>query len=252
VSGAAGDLSLVQRIEEYGFNAWPARRSVLHDGWLLRQNGGYTRRANSATPRRRPGPDFPSVIQAAEAFYRAHDLPVIFRLTPLASSTYDVTLERAGYVLEDPSLVMTKPLDRHGAAAPGVTISPKPDRTWAEGAFQANGIPERFRPARQGLIASIAKTAAFATVRNDGNGQPVAFGLAVAEDDWVGLFDIVVRPEVRRRGFGQQLVAALLAWGTSAGARQAYLQVGADNIRAQTLYEQMGFTPAYAYHYRVL
>jgi N-acetylglutamate synthase len=250
LSSIPGDRDLIRLIEECSFNAWPPNQTLLCDGWVLRLNGGYTKRANSANAWQH-GPDFSSVVQTAETLYRGHGLPVVFRLTPLAAPACDAALEQAGYGLADPSLVMIKKLDAPSAGAPGLTILLRPDQAWAEGAFQANGIAERFRPARQSLLASIAKPTAFATMR-DGNGHPVAFGLAVVERGQVGLFDIVARPEARGKGFGHQLVAGLLAWGASAGAHQAYLQVGADNIRARTLYERMGFAAAYDYHYRVL
>jgi ribosomal protein S18 acetylase RimI-like enzyme len=79
----------------------------------------------------------------------------------------------------------------------------------------------------------------------------VACGLAVADGDYVGLFDIVTAMEHRRQGYGHELTASLLAWGKSRGACRAYLQVMIDNRAAHHLYRKLGFQEIYHYWYRV-
>jgi ribosomal protein S18 acetylase RimI-like enzyme len=73
----------------------------------------------------------------------------------------------------------------------------------------------------------------------------------VLERSAVGLYDLAVAPAHRGGGRGRALVQALLHWATEAGATSAYLQVRAQNTPALRLYESMGFTTAYGYHYRV-
>ena len=77
-----------------------------------------------------------------------------------------------------------------------------------------------------------------------------AAGLAIADGEWMGLFEIVVAPEARRSGLGTALTSSLLRWGHSVGARQAYLQVVADNATAISFYDSLGFEFAYDYWYR--
>ena len=53
--------------------------------------------------------------------------------------------------------------------------------------------------------------------------------------------NVAVRPEVRRRGVGAKLLAAVLSHGRSQGARLAFLEVRAGNAAAQGLYRRCGF-----------
>jgi ribosomal protein S18 acetylase RimI-like enzyme len=58
-----------------------------------------------------------------------------------------------------------------------------------------------------------------------------------------------VERSARRRGIGRELVSSALRWARLRGARQAWLQVLADNTGAIGLYESMGFRTAYSYAY---
>jgi ribosomal protein S18 acetylase RimI-like enzyme len=81
-------------------------------------------------------------------------------------------------------------------------------------------------------------------------GQVVAVGLGVVDQGYIGLFDIVTAPELRRKGFGRRVVLALLNWGKENGATQAYLQVVPTNMPAINLYAGLGFREVYEYRYR--
>jgi ribosomal-protein-alanine N-acetyltransferase len=52
---------------------------------------------------------------------------------------------------------------------------------------------------------------------------------------------IGVDPRVQRRGIGSMLLRRLLDDGRSAGARTVWLEVRADNLGAQSMYEGFGF-----------
>lgn len=69
------------------------------------------------------------------------------------------------------------------------------------------------------------------------------------DDDWLGLHDIWVAEEARRRGLALRVLAELVDWGASLGATTAYLQVRADNAPALALYERLGFVTHHAYRY---
>ncbi len=238
--------SRIRGLEERAFNAWPARRTFMIGGWLLRLSDGYSKRANSVSAL---APDLPfeAVRCAAEALFDRHARPTIFRLSPLSPVDVDAALQAAGYRLIDPSLVMTAIIDTT-TTPEAVRIGTAPDPAWSNGFAEASGLDERDRDLHHVMVSSIALTSAFAAVME--NGRPVAFGLGVHERGMVGIFDVVVAPRHRGRGHGRMITRALLAWGGQAGAGEAYLQVGAQNLAARRLYADLGFRDAYPYHYR--
>jgi N-acetylglutamate synthase len=249
----SGTLDRIRALEEYAFNAWPARESKTCDGWVFRCADGYTKRANSANAVAPTGA-FSEVQTAAAAFFEARRQPVIFRLTPLAQHEADATLEAAGYTPLDPSLVMNLPLDEMNMAGTkghvsDIRIDPAPSAAWRDGFSAANGVSSTRRLLHDNILESIRPQAGFATFYV--SGAPVGYGLAVTENGVTGLFDIVVSIAARGRGVGRALTLALLQWGRNAGANEAYLQVMADNTVARNLYESLGFTEAYRYHYRI-
>jgi GNAT superfamily N-acetyltransferase len=78
-----------------------------------------------------------------------------------------------------------------------------------------------------------------------------ATGRATLDDDWVVLDAISVAPDHRRRGLATRVVAELLDWAASQGARTAMLQVETDNPGAGRLYERLGFVTHHTYRYLV-
>lgn len=241
------DPTTVRALEERSFNAWPARQTVFFNGWLFRLSGGYTKRANSVNAAQ-PGASFEGVRRAAEAFYGRHGLPAVFRLSPLAPPEADQELAQAGYVLFDPTQVACASL---AGAAPqtGVRIDTAPSSAWLEGIAAANSVRPPQDELHHAMVRAIAWPAAFASLHEAG--EAIGFGLAVLERGAVGFYDIVVRPDRRRRGHGRALTQALMHWGRQAGATCAYLQVREQNEAARRLYAELGFEDRYRYHYRV-
>lgn len=241
------DITDIQALEERGFNAWPSRQTVLFGGWVLRLSDGHTKRANSANAINPTAP-FNEVREATELLYARHNLPAIFRLSPLATPEIDKSLEAAGYAIFDPSRVLLTSLSDVQSNG-DVRIELAPSASWLEGFASANGIGAKHRATHDRMVASIALRTAFATLLEDG--EPIGFGLAVHERNAIGLFDIVVAPPKRGQGHGRALTNALLQWGRQIGAQNAYLQVREQNEGARRLYASLGFREAYRYHYRV-
>lgn len=246
------DLDLVRAIEERSFNAWPALETQLLDGWVVRLANGYTKRANSLNAWM-PRAPIDAVIGRAGAIYRGRSQPLIARLSPLAGPDADVTLAALGFSRFDDSIVMIAEHVRSSTAVlpPGRTLvlDDRPSADWTAGFSAANGVAADRRLIHDRMLACIQPPVVFATLRESAG--PLAYGLAVAERGWVGLFDIVTLPAARRQGAALDLVGGLLGWAAANGAPNAYLQVVATNTPARALYERLGFRDAYRYHYRI-
>ena len=126
--------------------------------WLLRADGGFTGRANSALPLGGPGLPLAQAVDEVEAWYRARGLPAMIVIPgPLgaaapdggqAGDPLDILLAGRGWrVRSAPALVMTAgtgQVKRAGLAAaeeavaeaagtgtaPAVTFTARPDEAW--------------------------------------------------------------------------------------------------------------------------
>jgi ribosomal protein S18 acetylase RimI-like enzyme len=241
---------LARRIEEASLNAWPALQQLLIDGWVARFADGYTKRANSVTPLYAAHAGDAANIALCEQLYAARGLLPIFRLTSLGvHSALDDQLAQRGYQVLDPSRVLALALDTP-AALPGATIALEqlpPDQWLAEHAALA-GLKPASVSAHRAILSRLILNHNLVRLRE--GDQTLACGLAVCEPPLVGLFDIIVSPQQRRRGLGSMLVRALLDWGRERGAKHAYLQVVAANTPALALYQGLGFRELYSYQYR--
>lgn len=237
-----------QQVEEAALNAWPALRQIVYDGWLLRFANGYTKRANSVTPLRPSQFDLAQKIQFCEQLYTHHQLPCMFRLPSFAASPLDDLLAQRGYTLRDPTLVLCRDLHTL-AAADHITIRHDPLERWLETFCElSNTAPDQHRT-HHTMLQRITGQPLWATLVMDD--EPVACGMGVLAGPLFGLFDIVVAPGQRNRGYGTQLVQAMLEWAAQHGAAQAYLQVVEQNVAARYVYAKLGFAELYRYWYRI-
>lgn len=254
----------VRRLEEAGLNAWPALRVALLDGWVLRFADGFTKRANSANPiygdsagLDAQGLDAKSLdakglddrVSRVEGLYGAAGQRAIFRLTPLAPAGLDPLLEGRGYRRIDETVVETAALAGMDLGSDPGFVAGASAAGWVPPASALQQEPEATRPTLQAMMERIVPRACFGLLLRDG--APAACGLAVAEGDLVGLFEIAVDPGRRRAGLGLAMTRSLLAWGKAQGASLAYLQVVAGNAPARALYAGLGFRESHRYWYRI-
>lgn len=71
----------------------------------------------------------------------------------------------------------------------------------------------------------------------------IGYAGSMMVEDEVHITTVVVAPEVRRRGVGSVLLAALLDQAIEHGATAATLEVRAGNHAAHRLYRRFGFAP---------
>ncbi|HET6483249.1 MAG TPA: GNAT family N-acetyltransferase [Actinoplanes sp.] len=105
-------------------------------------------------------------------------------------------------------------------------------RTMAAG-FQ--GPLELFAAFADPAVISLPEATGY-LVEVDGELVATSFGMLLG--DLVGVFNIAVSPQFRRRGYGRLATAAVLRDAYAAGARTAYLHATPDGY---PLYLQMGF-----------
>jgi N-acetylglutamate synthase len=242
---------LYHRLEEVALNAWPSLQQVLFDGWILRFSHGYTKRANSVQPLFGSTLDLEEKLSTCEALYRAKGSPCIFRLTPFSRpAELDLHLERRGYRRIEASQVMHLDLRRRHPRDPaGVEVREEELEDWMELYRTFRDLPVGGSTAARAMLEAIWPERRLISLRVEG--QAVACGMAVREQEFVGLFDLVTAAEQRNRGHGAQLVSALLGWAQERRVEHAYLQVVQSNAAALHLYEKLGFRLAYEYWYRV-
>lgn len=240
---------MIATLEEISLNAFPALQTLHYDGWIVRMSKGYSRRANSVQTFHAPTQPLDEKISYCEQLYRANNLLVVFKMTPASQpSNLDAELDARGYRREGNTSVQTRALETlEYKRNENVSISEQWGDEWYDAYCHLN--PPAQREILQTMLQLILPQTAYASLQDE-NGVR-ACGLGVLQQGYLGLFDIVVDRNARRRGYGKQLVSQLLAWGKANGARTAYLQVVCGNEPALKLYSQLGFVEQYQYWYRV-
>ena len=242
---------MITTIEELSLNAWASLQTLLYDGWVIRFANGYTKRANSINPLYPSGISLEEKLQFCESLYREKNLPVVFKLTPAVHpQDLDDRLGERGYHKDSPTSVQTVNLEAMHLQVPSeIQIQESLSTDWLENFCTMSAISETHKETLQQILTNIVPRHCFVSLTSDGS--TVACGLGVLQSGYIGLFDIVTDPDSRRRGYGQQVVSSILAWGKENGANTAYLQVMLNNPPALHLYAKLGFSEIYQYWYRI-
>jgi N-acetylglutamate synthase len=245
-----GDTGLILGLECRLINAWPSFDYQAYEGWILRLAKGYSKRANCASPLV-PGArlDEPLVDFMVARFAEANVRPT-FRLTSIEGEGVEDLLARRGFEAIEPTRVLLARISDESTADPSVLLEAKVTPRWVRETARSYGGEKSNDAILIEIVSRIRQHVAFATL--DLDDRHVAWGLGVVERGYVGLYDIVVAPELRGIGLGRRIVTSLMAWGRSEGAHSAYLQVREDNEVARSLYESLGFAETYRYVYRVM
>ena len=245
------DLATVRRFEAAGFRAWPAS-AVHYDGtWVVRLTAGYpAKRLNSVNPLD-PGDvhNLPERIARAGRRFEAYGRPLTFRMSPLSGAAISLHLDGEGWASFSESLVMQLALDDdvvHGAMD---QIPMKDMGRFVGAAMKTQGVDPTLRPGLSEVIGAIQPEAGLFVLEREE--EPLATAICVHDGDLAGLFEIATDAAERGKGFGRRMVLSALKWARLRGAKQAWLQVEADNSVARRLYETIGFTEVYRYHYRL-
>lgn len=242
----------MRHLEELAANAWPGLDTALVDGWIVRFADGYSRRANSVLPLRGGETPLEARIGRCEALFLMRGMAPVFKLFPDAEPEgLDGELDHRGYVKQACTSVMVlEGLDRPCPVLPDGIEQTQGERLtdpWF-GVYGADHAGANLTAARS-IMEHIVPERRFVLLSQDG--LPAACALAVIEDCWAGIFDVVVRQDLRGRGLGRLVMERTLAAAEELGARRSYLQVMDENRTAVNLYRSMGYRAAYPYWFRV-
>lgn len=244
------DLAAVRHLDLVSVAAWPPLDIEKIDNWLVRHGGGLGRRVNSVAPFATGPGEMPLAerIAAVEAAYKAKDMPPRFQVSPSTQpDDLDDELALRGYEIEAPVFLMTRAADvpAKNIGAVDVRIEEAASDAWWE--MYLEGFHRDARP----VVARANDYPVFASVENAKGGLD-AIGLGVAGDGWFGIFAMYTRTDARRRGLGSAIIAAFAEYAADKGRPKLYLQVERSNAAARAVYARLGFSVAYAYHYRTL
>ena len=245
-------LDRVQTIEELSLNALPCLQQILDDGWILRFAEGYTKRANSVTVLHPSSQDAIAKIKRCQEIYRRFDLPPIFRLTNTAQSqALDRVLAELGYQKSALVSVQVKNIDNTGIDRNHLfpTLAYELTEEWLDRYVHAANLPIQHWQTLSTMLEIIPNPTCYAWLKD--RSRFCSCGLGVLERDYLGLFFIVTALKQRGKGYGEQLIAAMLDWGKHHGATKAYVQVEMQNQSAINLYRKLGFIEVYQYFYRL-
>ncbi len=241
-------------MEDAGINASAPPQQLWQDGWLLRFSAGKAKRARCINAVAAGRLSLDDKLQLAGNVMARAGLPLIVRITPFSQPvTLDAQLAARGYtVLDDTRVMVCATLVPHDAAAlpPGTSWVALDATQYAPavGALRGSPLPQQ-RAHAERLLQSPVPYTGHAVVRDD-DGTVLACGQLAQEGALVGLYDVFTAPAVRGQGFATLVCTRLLSRAAQAGATAAYLQVEHDNTSARSIYTRLGFSEAYAYHYR--
>jgi ribosomal protein S18 acetylase RimI-like enzyme len=223
----------------------------------MRLTFGIHQRSNSVLPLHYLGTDVQKDITKVEQFYEARSYKVRFQIAEYCDPPeLDAILEELNYEKVASTAVMTISATRINKLVDKFE-SPKND--WYHSLSQKNGdwidnvakfgkfsdskINEKIE-----IIENIKREKGFYNTRL--NDETIAIALTVVENMTMGLFEVAVKPSMRRNGVGRELMIYILSRAIKNDIECVYLQVENSNIAAKSLYKQLGFETQYNYHYR--
>ena len=214
-----------REVERHVAALWSSITTEPLGAWVLRASpphgGRLRRRGNSALAMEDPGMPLADAVAGVHAFYERLGQESLVQVP--AGSDLEAALAPLG-------LTPLGDGDAHAQLAP---VAQALRATRGSGA----DLPVEHRESEAALGVDV--------------GDGAARGRAVLSDDWLLVEGLEVAPGHRRRGLATAVVADLLDWGASRGARTALLHVEVDNEPALRLYDRLGFRTHHTNRYLI-
>ena len=237
-------------------NCWGFVEAETLDGWELRAGDGFTHRANSVWPLGPLNRPLTQALAEILAWYSARGLPA--QVQAAVGTELDAQLTAlgctAGHDGAERQTAAVGPaieaLTAHAHPNVPVSTAVRPQDRWLR-LYRAGALP----PSAKEILGS-GERYCYATIYDEASGEPLSIGRAVlcggSAHRWVGLAGIETAETARRRGLARLILRTLLQWAVQQGAERAMLEVRAENDAALSLYRELGFRTAHAYHYRTI
>ncbi|WP_075998185.1 GNAT family N-acetyltransferase [Salaquimonas pukyongi] len=244
-------LPKIRLLEAASFRSFPSTTTRYDGTWAIRMTAGHpAKRLNSVNPLDPDDRlDLENRVALAGERFRSFGRPLLFRLTPLAPEVLRKTLLEKGWRSFEESLVMMADLTPQTAAGAEDQLPMKDIGRWVDGYIELSQESSALKPGLAEIIgATEPETGLFMRHRDD-DGKLVSVVRCVRDLRLAGVFDLVTCKAESRKGHARKVLSTALRWAHHHGARQAWLQVVADNRPARKLYEQAGFKEVYRYSY---
>ena len=237
--------------EELTMNALPSLQTVLLNGWIIRLADGYLQRANSVIPIYSFDKDLDDKISYCENIYRNNNLPTIFKIIECEEhKNIDKKLEELRYEKVDlTSVQICNNIMEKKINLDQIVIENEFTENWKNCFNFCHKINnKKIIEIKNNILKNIKHK--IISVNKLVNGTFIGCGYGIIDKGFVGLYDIVVNEEFRGKGYGKEIVEAILTKAKDMGIKKAYLAVVDNNEIAKELYSKMGFKEIYKYWYR--
>ena len=229
------------------------RAAILHGTWppaATRQVGPFTLRDGAGGGKRVSAascvgvPDSDALAAAARDMDAANG-QALFSVAP-DQPEFDRMLTERGYLVLDPTLWLTCPIDRLIAPPPpesAFTVWPPLQvqrEIWAEGRIG----PERLAVMER---AQGPKTSILGRAED----RPAGTAFVAIHDGTAMVHALEVRKDARRKGLAGWMMAQAAIWAAERGANELAVLVTEANEAAIAFYRGLGMSGGRCYHYRL-